>query len=158
MDIWPLWRNTERTLRDILQFHLQQTYGTDWVEALCRARPRLEPLIEQCRQLRNQDLKRFGARAASSLLAYTYPMQLYELMCTDWVCLGEPLLGSDKTGWRVKFAVLSKVRTPLAHNREDVVTDAERTQARGFCTEILERYQAWGTSHESHIDPGPKTE
>ena len=68
-------------------------------------------------------------------------MQLYELMGTDWPALGEPLLGTDKTGWDRKFGVLAKVRTPVAHSREGVVGDGERTQAIGICQEILDRYR-----------------
>lgn len=82
---------------------------------------------------------RFGSRASPSLLAYTYPMDLYRIMATDWSSLGNPLLGPDRQGWSGKFALLSKVRTPLAHNRDEAVEDGERLQAEGICREILAR-------------------
>ena len=62
-------------------------------------------------------------------------------MVTDWTKLGAPLFGNDKQSWAVKFDVLSKVRTPLAHNREEAVSDGERDQAKGICQEILDLYR-----------------
>jgi len=141
IDIWPLWRDTERVLREVLERQLEKTFGGAWPDALVKARPKVERLIEACQEKRGREQKSFGARAAPSLLAYTYPMDLYQLMTADWTALAEPLLGRDKQGWAVKFAVLSKVRTPLAHNREEAVDDGERTQAEGVCREILERYR-----------------
>ena len=142
VDIWPLWRDTERVLRDVLQRHLEQAFGADWPEALDKAGSGRGKLIASCREKRDRDRKRFGARAESSLLAYTYPVELYQLMSADWARLGEPLLGRDKQGWAVKFGVLAKVRTPLAHNR--AVSDGEREQAKGICQEILGLYGRLG--------------
>ena len=138
IDIWPLWRETERVLRDALEKHLARAFGAGWPDALCRARPKRKGLIQSCREKQARERERFGVRAEASLLAYTYPKELYELMAADWAKLGEPLLGSDKQGWALKFDVLSKVRTPLAHNREEAVSDGERDQAKGICQEILD--------------------
>ena len=84
-----------------------------------------------------------------SLLAYTYPMDLYALMAADWPHFAEPFLGPDKRAWATKFSVLAKVRTPLAHNREEAVNEAERVQAEGVCREILQRYEDWKSTHLS---------
>lgn len=140
IDIWPLWRDTERVLREFLERKLEETFGAPWPEALIRARPKLKRLITDCQEKRDREKQRFGTRPVPSLLAYTYPMDLYQLMAVDWTALGEPLLGRDRQAWAFKFNVLSKVRTPLAHNREEAVDDGERTQAKGVCKEILERY------------------
>ena len=59
-----------------------------------------------------------SAALPPSLLAYTYPMDLYALMASDWPHFGEPLLGRNRQDWATNFKVLAKVRTPLAHNRE----------------------------------------
>ena len=144
VDIWPLWRDTERVLREALQRHLERAFGADWPDALGKARASCGKLIASCREKQARERKRFGARAESSLLAYTYPGELHQLMSADWKRLGEPLLGSDRQGWAVKFTVLAKVRTPLAHNREEAVSDGEREQARGICQEILELYDRFG--------------
>jgi len=141
VEMWPLWRDTERVLREGLERALSQRFGDEWVREVKNARPKLRGLIEGCEQLMAKEQARFGVRASSSLLAYTYPMDLFNLMAADWSALGEPLLGPDKQGWSIKFGVLAKVRTPLAHNREEAVEEGERLQAEGICREILGRVE-----------------
>jgi len=145
VEMWPLWRDTERVLRDSIETLLQKRFDEGWPEELMSARPKLRGLIEECQGMMEKEQARFGARAASSLLAYTYPMDLFRIMAADWPALGEPLLGSDKQGWSIKFGVLAKVRTPLAHNREGAVKEGVRLQAEGICREILERKKSWET-------------
>jgi hypothetical protein len=146
VEIWPLWRDTERALRDALETLLTSTFGEPWPSALKRARPNLARLIEELEDKLRKEQVRFGQRAVSGLLAYTYPLELYQLMAADWPQLGEPLLGRDKQGWGVKFTLLSKVRTPLAHNRDEAVDPSERIQAEGICREILQRCEKWESS------------
>lgn len=143
VEIWPLWRDTERALRDALETLLRSAFGESWPSELKKARPRLIKLIEACEDKLNREQARFGARAVSGLLAYAYPLDLYQLMSADWPRLGEPVLGGDRQGWAVKFTLLSKVRTPLAHNRDEGVDSAERIQAEGICREILQRCRKW---------------
>lgn len=142
VDLWPLWRDTERALRGGLERRLERTYGSAWPNAVGKSQPKLKPVIEACQEKRSREQSRFSPRnAESSLLAYGYPMDLYKLMGANWASLGEPLLGKDRQGWAMKFSVLSKVRTPLAHNRAESVGEGERKQAEGICHEILERFQ-----------------
>ena len=141
IDIWSLWHDTERAVREVLEQHLKKKFGSNWPEELCRAKPQRKELVESCRKKRAGDQKRFGRRAEASLLAYTYPKELYDLMCDDWMMLAAPLLGRDKNKWALNFDVLSKVRTAVAHNREEVVGDGERLQAKGVCKEILNLYR-----------------
>ena len=66
-------------------------------------------------------------------------MDLFQIMAADWASLGEPILGTDKQAWSIKFGLLAKVRTPLAHNRSEAVQEGERLQAEGICRELLGR-------------------
>lgn len=141
IDIWPLWRDTERALRDVLEHSLQRKFGRGWPDALGKSRPKLKPIIEECQKLREAERRKFSIHDTEpSLLSYSYPMDLYRIMSSDWTNLGEPLLGKDRQGWSTKFNILSKVRNPLAHNRSELVADGERKQAEGICREILNRY------------------
>jgi AcrR family transcriptional regulator len=146
VEIWPLWRNTERALREGLETLLIEAFGESWPSEFKKARPKLAKLIEECEDKMSKEHARFGPRAVSTMLAYTYPLDLFQIMGADWARLGEPLLGRDKQSWGVKFALLSKVRTPLAHNRDEAVAEFERIQAEGICREILQRYEAWNSS------------
>ena len=145
IDIWPLWRDTERALREVLERRLEQIHGSDWPNRLVKSRPKLRQMIEEGQERREKERSTFG-RASASLLAYTYPADLFRLMAVDWRGLAEPLLGPDKRRWETNFKVLAKVRTPLAHNREEAVTEADRLQAEGVCRSILERYENWKTA------------
>lgn len=146
VDIWPLWRDAEKGLREVLNALLENAYGPDWQKELRTSRPKLRQLLDACEEKMAKEQTRFGVRAAPNLLAYTYPLDLYQIMVSDWTKLGEPVLGSDKQGWSVKFALLSKVRTPLAHNRDEAVQYGERTQAEGICREILSKLDAYHTA------------
>jgi hypothetical protein len=139
VELWPLWRDTERVLRDGIEARLRACFGVGWPEEIKKARPKLAKIVDKCQEMMSQEQGRFGSRAAPTLLAYTYPADLYQIMAADWSTLGEPLLGPDKQGWAVKFGVLAKVRTPLAHNREEAVSDGERLQSEGICRQILDR-------------------
>lgn len=140
---WEVWGRTERVLREVLECHLKQKYGNEWPQKLSRIRPDLERLVKECLERSEREHSRFKASSNLSLLSYAYPKDLYRIMRLDWAKLGMPLLGEDRQGWLVKFDVLSKVRTPLAHNRDEAVSEGERLQARGICDEILERYEIW---------------
>ena len=142
IDIWPLWRETERALREVLERRLEQVYGSHWPDRLVRSRPKFRSKIEKWQRDRDKERRTFG-RASASLLAYTYPADLFQLMAVDWRSLAEPLLGRDKRRWETNFEVLAKVRNPLAHNREEAVTEADRLQAEWVCRSILERYEIW---------------
>ncbi len=140
IDIWSLWRDTERALRDVLESSLTRKFGVEWPTALGKAHPRLASVIEECRSKRDLEQQKFGfGNVQASLLSYSYPQDLYRIMASDWANLGEPLLGRNKQGWSTKFDILSKVRTPLAHNRTESVDEGERKQAEGICHEILNR-------------------
>jgi hypothetical protein len=146
VEIWPLWRDTERALRECLETFLTNLFGGSWPSEIKKARPKLAKLIEECEEKFNREQARFGPRTVSGLLAYAYPLDLYQIMAADWAKLGEPLLGRDKQGWAAKFALLSKVRTPLAHNRDEAVDQSERIQVEGICREILQRFERWKQS------------
>lgn len=139
VEIWPLWRDTERALRNSIETQLQYHYGEEWSAALERKySPNLGKLIKNCKEKMAKDRERFGSRTPSSLLAYTYPSELFQIMAADWPALGEPLLGADKQGWSRKLNFLAKIRTPLAHNREEAINDGLRLQAEGICREIID--------------------
>ena len=144
VDVWPLWRETERSLRAFLEDRLKIRFGLEWPKELSQFQPKLGRIIEEFQKRQDKDKKLCSfPKEVPSLLAYSYPSQIFEIMAADWTSLGEPVLGKDKNGWGVKFATLSKVRTPLAHNREESVGDGERKQTEGICQEILKLYSGY---------------
>jgi hypothetical protein len=144
VDIWPLWRDAECSLRDALERRLKDRYeGTPWSEKLKKERPKLREMIEGWEQNREKEKATCGSPASENLLACCYPLELYQIMCVDWETLGRPLLGQDKQSWSGKFSLLAKIRNPLAHNRAKAISEGERNQAQGICLEIVERIGNW---------------
>lgn len=60
IDIWPLWRDTERALREVLERNLEQVHGSDWPKRLAKARPKLRPMIEKCQAACEQERKQLA--------------------------------------------------------------------------------------------------
>ena len=78
-----------------------------------------------------------GERASSSLLDYSYPNDLWQILTIDRRELGQPILGGSSSKWSHGFEILFTVRAPAAHNR--LLGSGTVTQARGVCEQLVER-------------------
>ena len=63
-------------------------------------------------------------------------MDLWCILSNEWD-LFRQIFQRDKKYWSHRFAHLSKVRTPSAHNRETVIPDYEVVLAEAYCKEML---------------------
>lgn len=136
VDLWPLWRETEIALRRLVTGRMVNQYGEQWVDKLCKAKPNLKPIFERCAEAQQKEEKSFGSRASRNLLDFTYPRDLFDIIFTEWAMFKD-VFGKDKTYWDQRSQLLSKIRNPLAHNREQSLYDYERQTAEGYCREIL---------------------
>lgn len=136
VDLWPLWRETEIALRRLVTEKMVDQYGEQWVDKLCRAKPNLIPIFEKCIESQQKEGKSFGSRASRNLLDFTYPRDLFDIIFAEWATFKD-VFGKDKTYWDQRAQLLSKIRNPLAHNREQSLYDYERQTAEGYCREIL---------------------
>ena len=83
VDFWLLWRETEVALRALIHDVMTTEYGTtDWVPKLKKARPKLVGMLQQCRLAQEKEMRQFGARASVSLLDFSYPNDLYHIICS----------------------------------------------------------------------------
>lgn len=136
VDLWPIWKQTELAIRNFITQKMSEKYpNSDWVTGLEREKPKLKPLFDRCREAQENEKKVFGARASTNLIDFTYPSELFEIIFSDWN-LFSSVLGRDKSYWEARKQFLSKIRNPLAHNR-DVLQEHERLTAEGYCKEIL---------------------
>ncbi|RKY44739.1 MAG: ATP-binding protein [Candidatus Omnitrophota bacterium] len=136
VDLWPLWRETERALRGVITSKMLEQYGENWIENLKKARPNLKAIFDKCREAQSREKKLFGSRASRSLIDFTYPSDLFQIIFAEWSVF-QPIFGKDKNYWDQRAQLLSKVRTPLAHNRDESLYDDMRKIAEGYCKEIL---------------------
>ena len=123
-----------------------EKYGEQWVEELERRYPKQfrkenpktggPGVFESCRKSQQKDERVFGNRASQNLIDYTYPRDLFDIISAEWNTF-ENTFGKTKQYWDERAQFLSKVRTPLAHNRDAVLQEYERQIAEGYCNEIL---------------------
>jgi hypothetical protein len=136
-ELWPIWKQTEIAIREHITEKMTQKYASkDWVVELEREKPKLKTLFDRCREAQIKEQRSFGARASSNLIDFTYPSDLFEIIFSDWG-LFSPALGKDKNYWEDRRQFLSRIRNPLAHNRDFVLQEHERLIAEGYCKEIL---------------------
>jgi hypothetical protein len=135
-DLWPIWRRTEKEMRQFVAFVMNHTHGEKWLEHTERAHPNVRTILERCRVSQAEEEKRFKGRASTSLLDFSYPADLFELIFAEWRVF-QPLLGRDKNYWSERKALLSRIRNPLAHVRDEMLYEWERKTAEGYCQEVL---------------------
>src|SRR5580658_1763545 len=87
-------------------------------------------------------MRKFPSAHAQNLLHYTYPMQLRGIMQAEWE-LFKPIMKHDLTYWRARLELLARIRAPYAHNREEVVPEADVRLAEIHCREILNVIREW---------------
>jgi len=136
VDLWPLWRETEIALRRIISEKMIEHYNEQWVDKLCKTKPRLKTIFERCQEAQQKEEKSFGSRASRNLIDFTYPKDLFDIIFAEWSIFGD-IFGKDKNYWEQRAQILSKIRNPLAHHRDQVLDDYERQIAEGYCKEIL---------------------
>ena len=79
----------------------------------------------------------FGNRASQNLIDFTYPQDLFAIIFAEWNSFKDTF-GRDKPYWDQRAQLLSKIRNPLAHNRDESLRAFERQIAEGYCNEILD--------------------
>lgn len=139
-ELWPLWRDTELGLRNCIHTSLSEQYGDDWIPGVEKRCPNLKPIFAGCRDAQQKETASFGNRTSSSLLDYSYPQDLFQIIFSNWNIF-KPIFGKDKNYWGRHSETLSKIRNPLVHNRDLKNYDYLRIQAEGYCNEILTKLE-----------------
>lgn len=136
VDLWPLWSDTEKSLRHLITKTMLDRYEDNWVTQTEKARPNLKTIFNRCREAQQKEEKSFGSRASRDLIDFTYPQDLFAIVFAEWSNF-KSVFGKDKNYWDQRAQLLAKIRTPLAHNREASPYNYERQIAEGYCKEIL---------------------
>ena len=137
VDIWPLWSETESKIRSIIKVFLKEKYGEDWVDKFVSGNPKKVSTIENLKKTLEKSTKAFGDKSSNHLVDYTYPRDMIDcFMHSDWTWF-KKIFKRQINDWIPIFEHLSKIRTPLAHNNRDFLTQADINIATGYCQEIL---------------------
>ena len=136
VDLWPMWRETERALRRVITTNMLNLYGMDWIAELEKTHPKLKDMFDRCRKVEQNEEKSFGSRASNNLIDFTNPADLFAIIFNEWNIFN-PIFGKDKNYWEHHKQLLAKIRNPLAHNRDEILEEYERQIVEGYCKEII---------------------
>ena len=159
IDVWPLWSEVEREMRNLIKVELYDSFGDDW-EIGYRKSFGKEVESNEGKKIRKIDVldgdgvtmglikekdrsKKFGDLASQHLIDYTLPRQMFEsFVSKNWPWYGK-ILGKDKIYWSPIFEHLAKIRNPLAHNNPNFLSDSDKNLAEGYCKILLEKIKKW---------------
>jgi hypothetical protein len=144
IDLWPIWRDAETSLRRAITTKMLDKYGEHWVDQLEKSHTSLKGIFDKCREAQQKEEQSFGGRASRNLIDFTYPHDLFAIIFVEW-SIFQPIFRKDKNYWNQRAQLLAKVRNPLAHNRDAVLDDYERQIAEGYCKEIATALQSRNT-------------
>ena len=139
-DLHTIWSKTENALREIITTTMSGVYGENWIEELEKTRPNLKKeIFDPCRERRQNEKRIFGDRASQNLIDFTYPAQLFLIIRGRglWEQHFQPIFGENKEYWNERGKYLSKCRTPLGHNRDNILRSDQRKIFEAYCDEIL---------------------
>ncbi len=138
-DLWPLWRDTEKALREVITTTMFAIHGKEWIQKLERGRSNLKSIFDEYRKAQQKEERSFGDRASLNLIDFTYPADLFTIICAKglWEPHFKPIFGHNPSHWEHRKQLLARCRNPLAHNRSEVLQAHELTIIEGYCEEIL---------------------
>ncbi len=139
-DLHAIWGKTENALRGIINTTMYRVGGDNWIEKLEKERPNLKrDIFDKCRKAQQDEKRVFRDRASESLIDFTYPMQLFQIICAKglWEQHFLQIFGENKDYWGERGKYLAKCRTPLGHNRENILRPDQRKTFEAYCDEIL---------------------
>lgn len=137
IDFWPLWNETETSLRDLIKEKLLEKYGEVWEEEYIKKYPKKENSLNELKKTMFKNKKNFPEKASSHLVDYTYPKDMYDIFISvDWSTVYCKVFNGNKKEWSKKFQVLAKTRNPIAHNNDYFLNDNDKNEAIGYCEEI----------------------
>lgn len=137
VDYWPLWGSTEKSMRCLVDTLMTRNLGEDWEEKLAKSDQGFELMVDAWKSDRDRQIKSRPQSANRPLIEFSHPDQLFQVMFAKWSVFSDIFTG-NKAGWATIKDHLAKIRPPLAHNREDDISDAEFQIAQGYCKKILQ--------------------
>lgn len=147
-ELWPIWWKTERALREVITTTMSKAYGDSWTTALGDQYPILSTVFNRRCQKRQQDAeKKYGTAATRNLIDFTYPADLFDIICDDnlWTHRFQPIFGEDGAYWHIRKEFIAQCRTRLSHSQNFLDAETLETFA-AYCKEILKVYENWATN------------
>lgn len=136
IDLWPLYRETEKSLRKVIEKEMIAKYGDNWIEIVLKKHQKLKDAFNKAEETMEKEKKYYGDRASTNILDYTYFMDLFALIFSEWEVFKD-IFGKDKNYWEERAKMLTKIRNVMAHCRDENLYEDNKIIAEGYCKEIL---------------------
>jgi hypothetical protein len=133
-EAWGRFGAAEVALRSMVDATLTDAFGLDWADVVSARSRSNKRLIDAARQNRDRDRQRYSSSV--SWLSYTYPAELWQLVQDNWEHFSTTLR-FDRSHWRVRIEGLASLRAPMAHNRGELLSPAQRAQILAWAEDIL---------------------
>lgn len=151
IDYWPLWTDTEKTVRSLIKTYVVEVYGNDWETAILAEFGGNENWAK-----RYNDLKRTRANnqklfpgASDNLIDYTLTRDMYDIFISvAWKSWFGNVFGADKKPWATIFNYLADIRNPMAHNNREFISQDQITKAKEYCEKVRSAIKDWGANRE----------
>ena len=152
IDYWPIWKETEKMVRELIKTYLDERYGSDWetqITADFGKSANWMTSFELLKSTREKTLRLF-AGASNHLVDYTLTRDMFNLFInTGWGAWFNQVFGVDKKIWSTKFLFLAEVRNPMAHNNSEFISEEQKALATTYCQEIKNTIRDWGKKRGS---------
>lgn len=138
-DLHAIWSKTENAIREVITITMSDVYADDWIEVLEKARPNLKEVFNKCRQAQQKEERLFPDQTSQNLIDFTYPADLFRIILAKglWSEHFQTIFGQNTNYWDERGKFLAKCRTPLGHNRENILRSDQRKIFEAYCDEIL---------------------
>ncbi|MDH6341349.1 hypothetical protein M2480_000101 [Parabacteroides sp. PFB2-12] len=149
IDFWPLWKETERAVRDLIKTWITEVFDDDWetkyLTKYAKSGGKYDGIKKLC-NTRTYSNKKFG-NSSEHLIDYTFPRDMYDLfISSDWDWF-KKVLGDEKKEWGKKFNFLADIRNPVAHNNSEFISIDDFNTAKKYCETIIERVTKWRNNY-----------
>lgn len=152
IDYWPLWTETEKTVRNLIKVYVEDVFGYDWeneIQAKFGGNASWADRFNQLKRTRTTNQRLFPG-ASDNLIDYTLTRDMYDIfMSVAWREWFGDVFGADKKPWSAIFGFLADIRNPMAHNNKEFISQDQITKAQEYCEKVRKAIRDWGAKRES---------
>lgn len=152
IDYWPLWTDTEKTVRSLIKVFVEEVFGNDWettIAAKYGGNKSWDERFNNLKETRKKNQRLFPG-ASDNLIDYTLTRDMYDIfMSVAWKDWFGNVFGADKKLWSTVFSYLADIRNPMAHNNKEFISQDQITKAKEYCEKVTKAIREWGATRES---------
>lgn len=153
VDYWPLWRDTEKKMRELIKIYIRETFSlADWETEIVAKEGHTEYWFNQFNNLKETRRKTrvLFPNSSSDLVDYSLTRDMYAVFMSErdaWAWFGKVFSGV-KREWVSKFTFLADIRNPMAHNNSEFISQDQIRKATEICNEIIRTISEWEAKRE----------